>query len=527
MKSYPSIFNDCLSPVSPGPSSSNTAGPYRLGAMTSDLLNGTPSRLYGEMSKGGGYFATFYGMHSDKAFLAGILKKDLRSYDFDRIYADAAASGLSYAYEFTGSVPVRPSESAWLTLSSDTGDTVFVKTASLGGGEICIDELDGIKTCIDGKYYYLLVRVAAESVSSVRGMLSSVCSADDGGSGESLITVRSGKPLSPDLLAQLRAAKGVVYVRTVNPVYDIIPLDHPQMPFTTAREMFAYAAEKKLPLWQAALDYEQAISGLSGEELMDIAEELWDLSVHSAEQGYKVASFDGNTKPHAAQVKARYEKGPIVSLGIADKASADALSIMEYAAAHGVIACMPTGGASGIPVPSIRYSAQALGKTKEDCLKALLVAGMIGIIYYPTHYHGAWGCQAEIGVSISMTAGALASLLSDDLDVIERAAVLSAQSILGQICDPVDGCSQVPCFIRNMTAVPTAVVCANAALGGCETLTGLDEMAETVLRVGLKLKEHGINDLGVCYCKLQRDADAERELPCSGRGTQQPDEPIP
>ena len=154
MKSYPSIFNDCLSPVSPGPSSSNTAGPYRLGAMTSDLLNGTPSRLYGEMSKGGGYFATFYGMHSDKAFLAGILKKDLRSYDFDRIYADAAASGLSYAYEFTGSVPVRPSESAWLTLSSDTGDTVFVKTASLGGGEICIDELDGIKTCIDGKYYY-------------------------------------------------------------------------------------------------------------------------------------------------------------------------------------------------------------------------------------------------------------------------------------------------------------------------------------------------------------------------------------
>ena len=41
------------------------------------------------------------------------------------------------------------------------------------------------------------------------------------------------------------------------------------------------------------------------------------------------------------------------------------------------------------------------------------------------------------------------------------------------------------------------------------------------------LKEHGINDLGVCYCKLQRDADAERELPCSGRGTQQPDEPIP
>ena len=511
MKSYPSIFNDCLSPVSPGPSSSNTAGPYRLGAMTSDLLDGKPSRLHGEMSRGGGYFATFYGMHSDKAFLVGILKKDIRSYDFDRIYADAEANGLSYTYEFTDSVPVRPSESAWLTLSSDTGDTVFVKTASLGGGEIYIDELDGIKTYIDGKYYYLLLRVDAERVSSVQAKLSGVYGTEDGGSGESLITLRSVTPFSADLVAELRAAEGVAYVRTVDPVYDIIPLENPDMPFTTAREMFAYAGEKNIPLWQAALDYERAISGRSDEELMKIAEGLWDLSVHSAREGYRVTSFDGNTRPHAAQVRALYEKGPIIDLGIANKASADALSIMEYAAAHGVIACMPTGAASGIPVPSIRYSAEALGKTKEDCLKALLVAGMVGIIYYPTHYHGAWGCQAEIGVSISMTAGALASLLTDDLDVIERAAVLGAQSILGQICDPVDGCSQVPCFIRNMTAVPTAVICANAALGGCETLTSLDEMAETVLRVGLKLKEHGLNDLGVCYCKLQRDMAAEGE----------------
>ena len=65
---------------------------------------------------------------------------------------------------------------------------------------------------------------------------------------------------------------------------------------------------------------------------------------------------------------------------------------------------------------------------------------------------------------------------------------------------------KAPCFIRNMTAVPTAIICANAALAGCETLLGLDKMSETVLRVGLKLKEYGINDLGVCYCKVQRDA---------------------
>ncbi len=211
MKTYPSIFNDCLSPVSPGPSSSNTAGPYRLGSMAVDLLEGKPSHLYIEMAKEGGYFATFYGMHSDKAFLAGILKKDIRTYDFDQIYTDAESNDFSYTFEFTDSVPVKPSESAWLTLRSDNGDKIFVKTASLGGGEIIISEMDGIETYIDGKFYYLLVRAATEKVSEVHTMLSCPFTTVDGGSGESLITVRSREPLNSKLVAELRHKEGVVY----------------------------------------------------------------------------------------------------------------------------------------------------------------------------------------------------------------------------------------------------------------------------------------------------------------------------
>lgn len=507
MKTYPSIFNDCLSPVTPGPSSSNTAGPYRLGRMVSNLLIGIPSHLNVEMAKDGGYYSTFYGMHSDKAFLVGVMKKSIVIYDFDQAYIDANSSGLTFNYEFTeGVVPIRPSESAWLTLFSDSGDQVFVKTASLGGGEIYIDCLDGIKTYIDGKYYYLLIRTTTNNVTKVISNLPGNYNIESTEGGDSLITSRSRIPYLKDLLDGLRAMDEVIYARCVDPVYDIIPIDDPCMPFVNGAEMFSYAKKENINLWQAALDYEKAISGLSESELMKIAESLWDLSIDSSIKGYQVKGYDGNTKPHAAQVKTFYEKGLFIPLGVADKASPDALSIMEFAASHGVIACMPTGGASGVPVPAIRYTAEALGKTKEDALKALLVAGILGIIYYPTHYHGAWGCQAEIGVAISMTAGALASMISDDLDVIERAAVLGAQSILGLICDPVDGYSQVPCFIRNMTAIPTAIVCANAAAGGCETLTTIDEISETVLRVGMKLKEHGLNDLGVCYCKVQRDS---------------------
>ena len=501
MKFYPSIFNDCLSPVYPGPSSSNTAAPYRLGIMATDLLDGRPVHLYGEMSEKGGYYATFYGMHSDKAFLVGALRKDMRTYDFEQVYEAAEEEGLTYSFAFTDSVPALPSEAAWLTLRSGTGDEIFVKTVSLGGGEISIDELDGLKTHLGGKYHYLLVRVSTGAAAAVEAALAYPFERTDG-QGVSLITARSREPYDDAFLDSLRSMPGVVYVRCVAPVYDIIPVEDPDMPFTNAKEMFAYVKARNISVWQAALDYERALSGLSDEKLMGFAEDLWDLTVKAAEEGYKVKAFDGAvTEPCAAGFRKLIEEGRHIPLGVADLAAADAVSVKEYGGAHGIIAGMPAGGAAGVPVSAIRHSVEALGLTKEDGLKALMTAAILGIFYYPTHYHGAWGCQAEVGIAISMTAGALASLISDDVDIIERAAVLGAQSILGVICDPVGGAGQVPCFLRNITAVPTAIVCANAAAGGCEGLVSLDEMVETMLRVGHKLKTCGINDLGICYCR--------------------------
>ena len=505
MKFYPSIFNDCLSPIYPGPSSSNTAAPYRLGIMATDLLEGKPVHLHGEMSEKGGYYATFYGMHSDKAFLVGALRKDMRTYDFEKVYEEAKACALEYTFDFTDNVPALPSEAAWLTLSSDTGDRIFLKTVSLGGGEISIDEVDGLKTSVDGKYYYMLVRVSTECAAAAEAVLPFAFERTDGDGGVTLITARSREPYEAAMTEKLRALPGVIYVRCVDPVYDIIPIEEPDMPFTTAKEMFEYVKERHIPVWQAALDYERAISGLDDAQLMRFAEDLWDLTVRAAEEGYKVISFDGAiTKPCAAGLRKLIEQGKHIPLGVADRAAADACSVKEYGGAHGIIAGMPAGGAAGVPVSAIRHSVEALGLTKEDGLRALMTAAILGIFYYPTHYHGAWGCQAEVGISISMTAGALASLITDDADVIERAAVLGAQSILGVICDPIDGAGQVPCFLRNITAVPTAIVCANAAAGGCEGLLSLDEMVETMLRVGHKLKTCGINDLGICYYNMQR-----------------------
>ena len=47
MERMPSIFNDVLSPVTPGPSSSNTCGPYRIARLARALLGEPPRRITG------------------------------------------------------------------------------------------------------------------------------------------------------------------------------------------------------------------------------------------------------------------------------------------------------------------------------------------------------------------------------------------------------------------------------------------------------------------------------------------------
>ena len=99
-----------------------------------------------------------------------------------------------------------------------------------------------------------------------------------------------------------------------------------------------------------------------------------------------------------------------------------------------------------------------------------------------------------MGIATSMVAAGLVSFLDDDPDTAERAAVLAMQYIIGQVCDPVAGYPQIPCFIRNVASVPVAMTCANYAILGLDTAVTLDGMVQATLRVGEKLRAGRIND---------------------------------
>ena len=460
---YPSIFNDVLAPVTQGPSSSNTVGPHRIGTIARSILDGRPEYLKIEMSRGGGFYDTFYSMDSDKAFLAGVLGKDLIKFDLGAVYEAAEEEGLKYEFVFSDRIAKQPTEMGELTLKSSK-ETIVLTGITLGGGEILIRDINGEPFQIKGIYPEEIV------------------------------------------------IKGYDKIRHLPSVYPMKTIKEAVPPFTRSEEMIDYCRRNEIPLWQAALDYECSLTGISQKEIMKTAAETLDISYASIEAGFKKGiEFEGVTVAKAPEIKEMMKKTTLIPMGAADMGALDALAVMEYSNSHGKIVCMPTGGASGIIPAAIRNTAETLGKTREDEIKALLTAGLIGVFYFPTHYHGALGCQAEVGVATSMAAAALTSLISDDPVAVERAAVLAMQYIIGQVCDPIEGYAQIPCFIRNIASVPLAMTCANYAVLGLDTAVTLDGMADAVLRVGERLREGRINDMGTCMSSYEAN-------PCSSCG---------
>lgn len=466
MKYYPSIFNDVLSPLTPGPSSSNTCAPHRIASLCRQLLGEEPLSLCVVMAENGGYRDTCFSMQSDLAFISGLLGFDLLSFDLAQAYEAAQSQNLHTEFRFDPGLPETPSELSLLFIRGKSR-RLEISAVSLGGGEIEINRINGSDLHLDGKSDCQVAFYRNGSVALLP------CAGSDACFGAHASTV---------------GASDIDYIAQVSSVYPF-PLSGAEPPFSTAGEMLALSKRLQQPLWKLACRYESAVTGADQTSLRRYLQRIYDISLQAMDSGRRgTAPFGGVTVPKAPQYRNALCCGQLIPLGAADWGCLDALSIMEHACGHGNIVCMPTGGSSGVIPAAILHVAEHLNLPEEARLNALLTAGLIGVFFYPTHYTGALGCQAEIGVAVSMAAAALASLLTEDAATIEAAASFGTQSLLGMVCNPVEGYVQVPCFLRNMTAVPTAITCANAALAGMDSLVPLDDAVELMLRTGTLLR---------------------------------------
>ncbi|WP_247656664.1 L-serine ammonia-lyase [Maribacter sp. MMG018] len=163
-----------------------------------------------------------------------------------------------------------------------------------------------------------------------------------------------------------------------------------------------------------------------------------------------------------------------------------ALSVNEVNASLGRVVTAPTNGSAGV-IPAVLMYYMVIENHAgnfEHIKQFLLVAGEIGSIFKKgaTISAAMGGCQAEIGVSSAMAAGALTELLGGSPEQVLMAAEIAMEHHLGLTCDPIGGLVQVPCIERNSMGAIKAINAAELALGSdpSEAKVPLDKVVQTM-----------------------------------------------
>jgi len=187
-----------------------------------------------------------------------------------------------------------------------------------------------------------------------------------------------------------------------------------------------------------------------------------------------------------------------------------ALAVNEENAAGSRVVTAPTNGAAGIiPAVLCYYDKFVKPVTDEDCIRYLLTAAAIGILYKTNaSISGAEvGCQGEVGVACSMAAGALTEILGGNPSQVENAAEIGMEHNLGLTCDPVGGLVQVPCIERNAMGAVKAINASRLALRGSGTQkVSLDKVIKTMWDTG--------NDMKTKYKETSRGGLAVNIIEC-------------
>ena len=144
------------------------------------------------------------------------------------------------------------------------------------------------------------------------------------------------------------------------------------------------------------------------------------------------------------------------------------LAVNEVNASLGRVVTAPTNGSAGvIPAVLLYYiTIENQQATEEQIQQFLLVAGEIGSLFKKgaTISAAMGGCQAEIGVSSAMAAGALCELLGGSPEQVLIAAEIAMEHHLGLTCDPIGGLVQIPCIERNAMGAIKAINAAELAI---------------------------------------------------------------
>ena len=261
--------------------------------------------------------------------------------------------------------------------------------------------------------------------------------------------------------------------------------------FAYIRELIELASKQEQPISAIVRQYEIERSQSTADQVqqaMEVNLRVMREAIICGLQG-KEKSASGLIGGDASRLFQRMEQGQTVSGQSMSRAAAYALAVSEVNAAMGRIVACPTAGSCGILPGALLAAAEILNASDEQLIDALFTAAGIGLVIAENaSISGAQGgCQAECGSAAAMAAGAIVEMAGGTAEQVGHALALALKSTLGLVCDPVAGLVEVPCVKRNAFGAVQAVLAADLALSGVESVIPADEVIAAMYEIGLAM----------------------------------------
>jgi len=494
-----------------GPSSSHTAGPARIGKAVHDIVGGDIKRATIYFKRDGSYPGTYQGQGSDKGFIGGLLGFGPEHALLANALEEATKRGMEFCFEVEENPHPHPNTARIVVIDSANREREFL-TESTGGGMFRIVAMDGHDVSVNGAFWEMFLQCLDEAalhsvcaVARAAGAKAS-CSKNDF---NLLAQITSEKPFSGELLAarELEIAHGCV-VSILEPILPVAGKFQYDIPFYTAGQILEQGDKSISPV-SLALEYERARSGLTDDGILFRMQSVIRIMRRAARLGLeKVLPVSGFLHPKAATMARNLPKVNTADLGVMNRGMLIATAIMEYNSAGGIVVAAPTAGSCGVLPAVVLSMAESMELSEKEQAEAMLVAGLVGVFiaHQATFAAEVCACQAEVGAATAMAAAAAVQLLGGSVRQAFDAAALALQNVLGLICDPVAGLVEIPCINRNTMGAANAVASANMVMAGFDPVIPLDEVIDTMLRVGRMLPSElrCTNRGGLCLAPTAR-----------------------
>jgi len=471
-----------------GPSSSHCAGALRIGRLARELMQGSRVKhVLVEFDETGSLATTHTTQGSDMGFAGGLLGWNTTHPRMAEAEKVLLKKGVEISY-VVGQYDMDHPNTYRITLCSDL-EKHMITAVSSGGGMIDIISIDGFPLSIKGDFFETLIFVeSVDILSEISLLLDNPDSVD-------VLEVKTGacfqvktqSVLLESAVEAIGSIESVIKIKQLSPVLPIRSRRNISVPFLSCPEMLSYNSDKNLTLADLAILYESHRGDVEPEDVVARMEEIIDILIQSIAAGLEGTEHEDRILGSQSKMFARgMESGLLLGSSVLNRMTLYVSCLMEMKSSMGVIVAAPTAGSCAALPGAVLGAVDSLDFSKNDGIRGLLAAGLIGVFIATDSTFAAevCGCQAECGAASGMAAAALTEMGGGSAVQSLAAASMALQNILGMICDPVANRVEVPCLTKNAMAAANALTCANMALAGYDPVVPLDEVIKTMDMVG-------------------------------------------